>query len=195
MIVKETVRARKKGKIMKKLLSLLGALGLAASAGSAVIACGNTSDNNKNETQALSEIAKDKDLGELSLGNAQGDELLEAILKEVNAKNDSQITPADVYESGTGRSENGIDRTITIKAKKFSEKFTGEVTISYTVKTTAEAIVDGQVVILNNVTVAKDKEQLTAEELVKKVRNEVKFLKESKFNNKITVVEGDKGVN
>jgi len=180
---------------MKKLLSLLGALGLAASAGSAVIACGNTSDNNKNETQALSEIVKNKDLGELSLGNAQGNDLLEAILKEVNAKNDLKITSVDVYDSTTWRSENGIERKITIKAKNTSEKFTGEVTISYSVKTTADAIVDGQVVVLNDVVVAKDKEQLTAEDLVKKVRNEVKFLKESKFNNKITVVNGDKGVN
>jgi len=177
---------------MKKLLSLLGALGLAASAGSAVIACGNTSNN---ETQALSKIVKHNDLGEISTGNAQGIDLLKIILDKVNLKNDSNITVEDVYASADSRSENGIENTITIKAKSISEKFTGEVKISYTIKTTADAIVEGQVVVLKDISVAKDKEKLTAEDLIKKVRNEVKFLKESKFDNKITVEKGNDGVN
>ncbi|QGS51489.1 lipoprotein [Spiroplasma tabanidicola] len=118
---------------MKKLLSLLGAVGLVASSSSVAVACnkGNKTDTTKTDLSAMSK----KDLGELHLAitNPAVDLLnsvpsISDIVNAVNAVNSNYgLNDADVEFDGTPTATKA-----KIKATSTTKSFTGSVELTYT---------------------------------------------------------------
>jgi len=113
---------------MKKLLGLLGALGMVASTGSVVVSCGNKS---KDEAKAtLESVVKVKALGEIEIASDAEAPTIDQLLVAIKAKNaSSTLTKNDVQLDGAATATKA-----KIKAKDDSSKYTGTVEVTYTVK-------------------------------------------------------------
>ncbi len=152
---------------MKKLLGLLGAMGMVASTGSAVVSCGNKS---KDEAKAtLESIVKVKALGEIEIASDAEAPTLDQLLVAIKAKNaSSTLTKNDVELDGAATATKA-----KIKAKADSSKYTGTVEVTYTVKkaaakATLESIVKTKV--LGEINIASDAEVPTLDQLIKAIK-------------------------
>ncbi|AHB36481.1 lipoprotein [Spiroplasma apis] len=152
---------------MKKLLGLLGAMGMVASTGSAVVSCGNKS---KDEAKAtLESIVKVKALGEIEIASDAEVPTLDQLLVAIKAKNaSSTLTKNDVELDGAATATKA-----KIKAKADSSKYTGTVEVSYTVKKAAAKATLESVVTkngLDTIKIASDKEVPTDEQLIEAIK-------------------------
>ncbi|QBQ07869.1 hypothetical protein SGLAD_v1c06700 [Spiroplasma gladiatoris] len=110
---------------MKKLLSLLGAIGLVATASSTVVACPKKSEETSSSIKDLSDLPV-KELGAIK-GTGDTPSVVD-LVKAINAKNkDYGLDDKDVVIDGTPS-----DKTATIKASDKSTNFKGSVTLTYT---------------------------------------------------------------
>ncbi len=152
---------------MKKLLGLLGAMGMVASTGSAVVSCGNKS---KDEAKAtLESVVKVKALGEIEIASDAEVPTLDQLLVAIKAKNaSSTLTKDDVELDGAATATKA-----KIKAKTDSSKYTGTVEVTYTVKkAAAKATLESVVKVksLGEIEIASDAEVPTLDQLIKAIK-------------------------